>query len=734
MLLDINLALKLVRVVLLLLAFSLVTEAATPTFKLPTVRFQELSSVDGAAVLLHELVTLGAVAVTDIPGFAEARHGALTSVPTACTGEAQNIMPDGKTRRWTVATSTQNSIQMALGNSKRCNTAAAPLRALIGMASNLVFQALDVASDRAAGSSKTVPTPQPLMKRVGDLPDYSTFSELLGNGTQLEHFHVYFPEDEIAASKQQEIGGTMKETIPFHTDSGILIAMTAGLGLEVTPNWTFKQGLRARDPSAPRRLNMESLETFGQLKLVLPHGTVVNAQAAPDSLIFLVGSGASWLDAVQMRPVPHALRIQPTLKPSQEPEQQVPRTIARSWHGRMFLPPWDAGMPAPFKGDDDMTTSFHAFRAAQRESIYQRGEKAVDGNTDSWLGCDLGFDQVQNKNIEEGSEEGEMDHLQVPWALRGGKGYLRSLAGTDDDCAGDTVKCWMQDMPACSLPCGMEAVCVDTVTGAVVSGDITCPDGIDACELQCQDDTSPNKTGSRGGFCTGSGLDMYMSGFTSIFQPGDVACLNILFQGWTLSNPWTFALACCGTICLAMGTEGLVNRRRKLFRETPPSRFRDIFTVLLYGVQTILGYFIMLIAMTYQVELFMCVVLGLMMGHATFNLNAPPLATTDPCCVGRDSLDSTGAIQTERYPYLLLNGLPVIILHLEGLTCQTCVNTCSAALRAVPGVIDVRISLKSGEAAVTIESSPMGPKVGALVDAVESVGFSAELTTLQPGA
>ena len=130
--------------------------------------------------------------------------------------------------------------------------------------------------------------------------------------------------------------------------------------------------------------------------------------------------------------------------------------------------------------------------------------------------------------------------------------------------------------------------------------------------------------------------------------------------------------------------------------------------------------------MTYQVELFISVVLGLMIGHAAFSVSAPPPPTTDPCCVGRDSFDDMGVVQTGRHAYRLLNGLPVIRLHVQGLTCQTCVDTCSMALRAVPGVVDVRINLKSGEAAVTIESSEAaGPKVEALVDSVESAGFRA---------
>ena len=414
--------------------------------------------------------------------------------------------------------------------------------------------------------------------------------------------HISVQEDETAASKKQDAMGRteIQETIPLHTDSGVLVAMTIGLGLEVTSDLTLKERPGAYNHSGfegPGKPDLRSLESAGQLNIVLPHGAVVNVQATPGSLVFLAGSGASWLNAIRMRPVPHALRFQPRFERRQGTVQSFSQPVARSWHGRMFLPPWDAAMPAPkgARGDniDEVAISFRDFRAAQRESITQRRDKAVAGNIDNGLGCGLGFDPLQSTEIEGGPKEEAGDHLEMSWALRDGKGYLRSLAGADDDCTGDTVKCWMQDMPVCHLPCGMDAVCVDTVTGDVVSGDITCPDGTDACELQCQDDASPNKTTSGGGFCTGPGLDMYMSGFTSIFQPGDVACLNLLFQDWTIASPWTFALACLGTICLAVGSEWLVSRRRKLFRTTPPSRLRDIILILLYGAQTILGYFIM---------------------------------------------------------------------------------------------------------------------------------------------
>ena len=54
--------------------------------------------------------------------------------------------------------------------------------------------------------------------------------------------------------------------------------------------------------------------------------------------------------------------------------------------------------------------------------------------------------------------------------------------------------------------------------------------------------------------------------------------------------------------------------------------------VILHGVNVVLSYFIMLVAMTYNVELFSMAVTGLTVGYMFFNLTEPPRHTTDPCC------------------------------------------------------------------------------------------------------
>eukprot|EP01030_Chromulinospumella_sphaerica_P010426 gene10426-10232_t len=86
-----------------------------------------------------------------------------------------------------------------------------------------------------------------------------------------------------------------------------------------------------------------------------------------------------------------------------------------------------------------------------------------------------------------------------------------------------------------------------------------------------------------------------MSGFTStatgtslyVSSPSEEAeCVNLLFPSWTLDQPWKFAVACLGVLCL--------------------------------GLSQTLSYLLMLVAMTYSVELFCMVVLGLTLGYLLF--------------------------------------------------------------------------------------------------------------------
>ena len=57
--------------------------------------------------------------------------------------------------------------------------------------------------------------------------------------------------------------------------------------------------------------------------------------------------------------------------------------------------------------------------------------------------------------------------------------------------------------------------------------------------------------------------------------------------------------------------------------------------VLLFGFNVGSGYLAMLVAMTYSVELFLCMVAGLVAGHAIFNSEAAVGESVDPCCASQ---------------------------------------------------------------------------------------------------
>ena len=63
---------------------------------------------------------------------------------------------------------------------------------------------------------------------------------------------------------------------------------------------------------------------------------------------------------------------------------------------------------------------------------------------------------------------------------------------------------------------------------------------------------------------------------------------------------------------------------------------RRFVVVSLFGLNLILGYLAMLVAMTYSIELFLCVVFGLCVGHFTFNTKSVVGESIDPCCASQN--------------------------------------------------------------------------------------------------
>ena len=82
--------------------------------------------------------------------------------------------------------------------------------------------------------------------------------------------------------------------------------------------------------------------------------------------------------------------------------------------------------------------------------------------------------------------------------------------------------------------------------------------------------------------------------------------MNLLFPDWTLDSPWKLGLAWIGVLFLAIGVQALTKARSWSYKQKR-SPLLDALVVSLYGAQVVLSYFLMLIAMTYNVELFCAV-------------------------------------------------------------------------------------------------------------------------------
>jgi len=169
---------------------------------------------------------------------------------------------------------------------------------------------------------------------------------------------------------------------------------------------------------------------------------------------------------------------------------------------------------------------------------------------------------------------------------------------------------------------------------------------------------------------------MNMQGFDSVALAGagQSPCYNFLFTSWTLDDSVKTAFACLGTVLMGMliqlmtklrsflgsryvGADGahrfgLASLGKWLSSLAPITK--AVATVLLYGSQTALSYLIMLVAMTYSVELFASVAVGLTLGYACFLLDMPPPHSTDPCCSAMDESTRPGLLDDKAGLYTRL--------------------------------------------------------------------------------
>mmetsp|Transcript_27336 Transcript_27336/g.31855 ORF Transcript_27336/g.31855 Transcript_27336/m.31855 type:complete len:310 (-) Transcript_27336:1094-2023(-) len=146
------------------------------------------------------------------------------------------------------------------------------------------------------------------------------------------------------------------------------------------------------------------------------------------------------------------------------------------------------------------------------------------------------------------------------------------------------------------------------------------------------------------------GMTMYMDGFKLSFLNPESTCLNLYSSSFTLNTKSKFIIAMIIIMCVGISVEGIsyfksryiFNAQKKVHklkekkedccqgsdqdtsREIIVQRTKIILTIF-QAIQVLIGYMLMLSAMTYSIELLSSAVIGLSMGYYMFGKYEPSL-------------------------------------------------------------------------------------------------------------
>ena len=159
-------------------------------------------------------------------------------------------------------------------------------------------------------------------------------------------------------------------------------------------------------------------------------------------------------------------------------------------------------------------------------------------------------------------------------------------------------------------------------------------------------------------FCSSSdSMSMHMTGFKSVFSSSSTPCIDLFFSSWKLDSKLKFTIAAIMLALFAFCVEGFLCLRRVCARnmmtwEMKAGRagadLRVVVNSVLFTIQALLGYLLMLAAMTYQIELLVYLLCGVFVGRLHFNAdgNVVGYEIVDACCVGRND-DSDPSLITK---------------------------------------------------------------------------------------
>jgi len=372
--------------------------------------------------------------------------------------------------------------------------------------------------------------------------------------------------------------------------------------------------------------------------MVSVDGILRQAVFPNNSVIIILGSGAEhWLKNIPKEILP--------LKATKHAVQMSPGN-SRAWYGMMHLVPESAIIQ-----ENPYTITFgdlrHSMATSYKQSIqrtYENSAPTKESLEEISIGCGFAL-------LEENSSPVSVSNAVSPRRRR-----LQMVPDASYCNNSTNFFCWMSclDVPDSKdvnnhLNKNERLYCMDTTFGAQDKA------AVDACSIGHNTNClgvwhseiagAPYqyvvKSSTDGSsvpsipFCS-SGTSMYMDGFNW----NSVVCIIYLFPSWVLNTQGKLIAAAFGTLAMGIAVEFAIAGRKILMKRASGCGHlsRLIVSTLLYGLQLTLAYLLMLVVMTYSGQLFICAILGLMMGHFVVNFrnrakySADALEGATPCC------------------------------------------------------------------------------------------------------
>ncbi|PNH09173.1 hypothetical protein TSOC_004229, partial [Tetrabaena socialis] len=498
-------------------------------------------------------------------------------------------LDDGAVRR-TLATATNNSMPQplpadALQHCPDFAAAAFQLRAAVAATGNAYAGILDKLLYGDAACSA---------------PD-QCFSGAVRNAESLEHFHFFEPAPSPSAAEHM---------LAMHSDIGLFLVMS--------PAELFDRAAAAATGDS-KAAGEGKPQRAQDLVVQLADGRIVTPVLPDGALLVMNGEGLMrWMRMPSVEP------LHLPYSPLHEVLSSDLSGGVRAWFGRMFMPPHAARLQVEDGSKDNAHASSRPTFAEYQQHTYTLFHDGL-GQAASAAGCS----PTRRQLVDEGS------------------------------CGNDKVYCWMSCMSITpNITCSKdEIICANIKNGLLWPENYTTPGRAMPghcfdCTLMCPAEQLPASASS---FCNTNlgATTMWMTGFQFTTGNEDAPCVVYLFPEWVLDSAGKFAGACIGTFLLGVvvGMLGWVRNRLKdgwvaegrwegAYRPQWKVWFADAVLVTIIAVQVCLGYWLMLVAMTYQAELFIMVVLGLACGHLFYRPRPTTAAVgkgggyelNEPCC------------------------------------------------------------------------------------------------------